>query len=109
MRGSSTSSSIAKVAVDIVIFGCAGRLEGVQLRGEKLRRGMVFVVLLTAVKTLLFSTSYHLGNEFFDVMTQSLFYDDASLFTLIEHRTLSRIRDISLNLCLKTLIRVNLP
>ena len=49
-------------------------------------------------------------NEFFDVMTQSLFYDDAALFPLSNTviRTLSRIRDISPNLSLKNVMRVNL-
>ena len=87
MRGSSTSSSIAKVAVDIVIFGYVGWLEEWQLWGEKVRCEMLSIVLSTAVKELMFSTSYHLGNKFFVVMTQSLFYDDAALFTT--HRTRS--------------------
>jgi hypothetical protein len=63
MRGSSTSSSIAKVAVHILKIGYAERLEERQLSGEKVRCQMFFVVLLTAVKELMISTSYRLGNE----------------------------------------------
>jgi hypothetical protein len=63
MRGSSTSSSIAKVAVDILKIGYAERLEERQLFGEKVRCEMLYVVLLTAVKELMISTSYLLGNE----------------------------------------------
>ena len=52
MRGSSTSSSIAKVAVDILKIGNAERLKEWQLLGEKVRCEMLFVVLLTAMKEL---------------------------------------------------------
>ena len=63
MRGSSTSSSIAKVAVDILKVGYAETLEERQLLGEKVRCNMLFVVLLTALKEFMISTSYRLGNE----------------------------------------------
>jgi hypothetical protein len=63
MRGSSTSSSIAKVAVDILKIGYAERVEERQLLVEKVRCGMLFVVLSTAVKELMISTPYRLGNE----------------------------------------------